>query len=143
MPRANLGLDRIVVERRCLPASRPFIVTLPNPVSVNAMYGQAPGRKRFHSAKYAAWIDEATIYLKAARPPKFKGEVFVSITCEDTGPTDLDNKVKGILDLLVRHGVIEDDSRPFVRGIKLSWGNLSGCRVEVRPYSYSETRTAA
>lgn len=135
MARGSFGIDHIVVERRKLEPTKPFHVFLPKPVSVNAMYGQAPGRKRFHSAKYAAWIDEATVLLRAAHPPKFKGEVYISIVCEDTGPVDLDNKTKGVLDLLVRHGVIEDDSRPFVRRIDLTWGNVSGCRVEVGPLS--------
>lgn len=106
------------------------------------MYGQAPGRKRFHSAKYAAWIDEACLRLRAARPPKFKGHVWVTITCEDTGAMDLDNAAKSVLDLAVREGVIEDDGRNFVREIRLAWGNVTGCRLEIRPYSFSETVTA-
>lgn len=143
MARASFGIDKIVVERRPIPPSRPFCCVLPKPVSVNAMYGQAPGRKRFHSSKYAAWIDEACLRLRAARPPKFKGQVWVTITCEDTGAMDLDNSAKSVLDLMVREGVIEDDGRNFVREIRLAWGNVSGCRVEIRPFSFSETRTAA
>lgn len=143
MARGSFGIDHIIVERRPIPPSRPFHVFLPKPVSVNAMYGQAPGRKRFHSAKYAAWIEEAVLRLRAARPPNFKGRVWVTITCEDTGPMDLDNAAKSVLDLAVREGVIEDDGRQFVREIRLAWGNVSGCRLDIQPFPFGETRAAA
>lgn len=143
MRRTSFALDKVQVEHRSLAPPRPFSCLLPKPVSVNAMYGQAPGRKRFPTKKYADWKDAADVMLMAARPPKFKGPVFIAITVEDTGALDLDNTAKSCLDLLVRHGVIEDDGRPFVREIRLAWGNVPGCRVDVRAYSYSETRTAA
>ncbi len=138
----TFGLDRIRVEHKSLGPTQPFVCTLPKPISVNAMFGQAPGRKRFHSAEYSTWIENATLRLKCARPPKFKGQIWIAIMCEDTGRSDIDNKAKGILDLLVREGVIEDDSRNYVRELRLTWGNVTGCRVEVRPTPFEQARAA-
>jgi len=56
---------------------------------------------------------------------------------------DLDNGAKSILDLMVREGVIEDDGRNFVRAIRMAWGNVTGCRVEIQPFPFADARAAA
>lgn len=141
--RATFGLDKIIVERRSLGPTQPFFVTLPPPISVNAMFGQAPGRRRFPTAEYNAWKEDAALRLKAARPPSFPGQVWISIVYSEASRFDTDNAHKGILDLLVQSRVIKDDSKKYVRELRLSWGNNAGARVEIRPYSFSETRSAA
>lgn len=136
------SLESVRIERRSLSASYPFVCVLPPPPSVNELFGQAPGRKRFRTAKYNDWIEEAGLRLNAARPPKFKGQVWISIVYSDQGRGDIDNKAKACLDLLVSHGVIEDDSRPHVRELRLSWGNNAGARIEVRPFPFTEGKAA-
>lgn len=138
----SFGLDRVTVEHRALSPTHPFVCNLPPPISVNAMYGQAPGRKRFHSREYAAWIEDAALILNARRPPKFTGQVWISITYADAGRMDLDNGGKGIIDLLKSQGVIKDDSRRYVREIRYTWGNVHGAKVEVRPFPFEDARAA-
>lgn len=139
---AIFSLDKIIVEHRPISASHPFVCVLPPPISVNAMFGQAPGRKRFPTAAYASWKEEAALRLMAARPPKFLSQVWIAITYSESSKFDIDNAGKGILDLLVSHGVIKDDSRTYVRELRLTWGNNAGARVEVRPFPFTDARAA-
>jgi len=138
----KFSLD-VPVERKSLGPTHPFTIQLPMPPSTNSLFGQAPGRKRYLTKEYAEWTELAGLILKRARPPKFPAEVFIGITLQDSGNLDGDNRIKAPLDLLVKHQVIKDDSRKYVREIRLMWGNVTGCKIEVRPYSFSETRTAA
>ena len=106
--------------------------TLPDGVpSVNHMFGQAPGRKRFKTSQYANWIKAATYTLRAAKPLKFFGTVEIEITYPDRGRFDLTNRDKDILDLLVSEGVIVNDSRKYVRRVVLSWGDIENIRVVI------------
>jgi len=142
MARQTFGLDRIRVEHKSLCPTQPFICTLPPPISVNAMYGQAPGRKRFHTTAYSNWIEDAALLLNAAKPPKFPGQVWIGIQVSHSSRLDIDNAAKGILDLLVKQGVIKDDRKKFVQELRLTWGNNSGAKVEVRPFPFEQARVA-
>lgn len=133
----SMSLDRIKAECKPVSAAHPFICVLPPPISVNEMYGQAPGRRRFHSKQYSAWIEDASMRLRAARPPKFTGQVWIAITYSQSSRLDIDNGGKGILDLLVAHHVIKNDNKTYVRELRLSWGINAGARVEVRPFPFN------
>lgn len=137
----SLGDDGLRVERRQLSANYPWSVILPKPPSVNAMYGQAPGHRRYMMPEYKAWLATVDELLKKVELPIYKGEVWVSITIEDVGTGDLDNRAKALLDLLVKKSVIVDDSRKYVRGVYLEWGNVPGCRVEVSPFHRTSSAT--
>jgi Holliday junction resolvase RusA-like endonuclease len=142
----NFGLDRITVEHRPISQAHAFICVLPPPPSVNSMYGNrrgsSPGRGRFKTKEYAEWIEFAGLRLSAAKPPKYSGQVWIAIQYSDHGNGDIDNKAKSVLDLLVAHKVIKDDSRTYVRELRLSWGNNAGARVEVRPFPFDTGRAA-
>lgn len=139
----TFGLDKVVVEHRSLGPTHPFIINLPMPPSTNALFGQAPGRKRYTSADYAEWQVVAGTVLKNARAPKFSGQVWIRITLRDSGNLDGDNRIKAPLDLLVKHQIIKDDSRTYVREIRLCWGNVSGARIEIRPFPFPDEARAA
>lgn len=108
---------------------------LPWPVSVNAMFTNVPGKGRVKSKAYRQWIIDAGWMLRNFRPRKF--EVPVEIVIEVNAPTgrrfDLDNLQKGLLDLLVKHQVIPDDSRRWVRKISIECMDTGApCTVIVR-----------
>ena len=125
-----------------LPRERyPFKVLLPLAPSINALFGQAPGRKRYPMPAYKAWIEEAGWLLKQSHPPRYPGQIWLAITYPDSGRFDLDNRIKMYPDLLKKHGVLVDDSRKYLRGLHLSWGDVSGALVEISPVSFSETRS--
>lgn len=126
--------DRIVVERRSVAKRKPISITLPYPVSVNAMFGQAPGRQRFPTSTYRDWQERARDALRRQRPGRITGPVVLTLTVEDRGRSDIDNLNKGVLDLLVKEQVIEDDRRQIVRSICSQWGSANdGVRVEIAP----------
>jgi len=94
-------------------------ILLPWPPSANNMFVNVRGRGRVKSADYTKWRDDAGWLLKSQRPHKFTAPVLVTIElCSpNKRPFDIDNRNKGILDLLVEHQVIPDDSNRWVRGI--------------------------
>jgi hypothetical protein len=138
--RQTFSLERIRVEHRAIASARPFRIVLPLPVAANAMYGQAPGRGRFPTPAYADWMERAALRLAAACPPRFRGPVWVAITYEDCGRGEIDDRAKPVLALLAREGVIASDSRACVRGLRLGWGDVTGARVEVRPFAFEDGR---
>lgn len=115
---------------------KPVVVTLPFPVSVNAMYSN--GRSgRFKSPRYESWLTEAGYALMVQRPARVKGPVSLSYEVQDGSDgrrRDIGNLEKGATDLLVAHGIIEGDHDQIVREIILRWNrNVSGIRVTITP----------
>jgi crossover junction endodeoxyribonuclease RusA len=89
--------------------SRPSIILkLPVPPSVNGMYATARGR-RIKSRKYRAWLTEAGWELQRQKVGCVGGpwEIDVALPADLRG--DIDNRCKAILDLLVKHRVVDDD----------------------------------
>lgn len=86
---------------------------LPLPPSANALWTVRRGTKqRIKTDAYRAWIVEAGWLIVAAdwpQPTMLHGSVAISIEAPFSRRRDLDNAIKPILDLIVRHGLIEDD----------------------------------
>lgn len=92
-------------------------ISLPMPPSSNNMFVNVRGRGRVRSENYRKWSREAGWTLVAQRPPKFKVPVKISVEINPPNGRafDLDNRKKALLDLLVEHQVIPDDSWRWVR----------------------------
>lgn len=103
----------------------PFTLKLPPPPSTNALYS---GR-RFKTASYKAWINEAGWELKMQHWQPVKGAFELLVQLPGRG--DLDN-LKAVPDLLVSMGVIPDDRRKFMRRLTIepTWGP---CTVTITP----------
>lgn len=98
-----------------------FLLTIPIPPSVNAMYTNRRGkdgkkRGRRKSKRYLAWQDHAQkeIMIQRARPVKGRFKIFISMPKVRADP---DNLVKPILDVLKNMSLIQDDSQNFCSGI--------------------------
>lgn len=107
---------------------------LPLPPSVNGLYANVPGKGRVKSARYRTWLNAAGWCLKEGRPKKVKGEYVLWLWCErpDERKRDLFNLVKAVEDLLVEHGVVEDDSQCIAGHLYWS-GTGRECTVKVEP----------
>ena len=85
---------------------------LPFPVTLNKIWRL--GRHGFHkSQQYSAWLKEAGNMINIQKPGRVEGNYCLSVSlCRpDRRKRDLDNiAAKGVNDLLVRHGIVEDDS---------------------------------
>lgn len=111
-----------------------FILALPFPPSVNGTFRQFKGSRL--SEKYREWRDAAGWIIKSQKPVPVDGEVSVSMyVCPpDRRVRDMDNLWKACLDLLVKHGLIEDDNMSIVieqHGYVVREGDP--CTLIVRP----------
>lgn len=110
----------------------PFTVTVPTPPSTNALfvtYRERGGVARAKTKEYKAWIKTAGQLLNIQRPVPVKGRVAVTIFAERNNRRDLDNHLKGLLDLIVGHALIEDDRK--VERIVAAWHDAPDCIVTV------------
>jgi crossover junction endodeoxyribonuclease RusA len=108
-------------------------ITLPFPKSVNGTFKRHNGSHL--SEAYKAWRDEAGAMLLQQRPKAVPGKVRVEMLLKapDRRLRDIDNLFKGVLDLLVKHGVIDDDNNRFVRGVSAEWVDEGApCTVIIR-----------
>lgn len=97
---------------------------LPRPPSANNLYRNVPGKGRVRSNEYKRWQQQAGWVLQAARPGALQGAVMVHYLVPDPRDRrrrDIDNLAKPLTDLLVKHGVIEDDS--LLRAVTLEYGD--------------------
>ena len=87
-------------------------VALSYPPATNNLYFNAPGKGRVKTERYADWLDESGWRIAAQRPGRIVGPFAteITVTRPDNRRRDLDNMLKPILDCLVKHRVIPDDS---------------------------------
>lgn len=97
------------------------MIRLPIPPSTNNLF-VTRGRKRVISPAYRAWRTEAGLRLNVQRPQSHakSRRLAVAIHVPDTVRGDLDNRIKGLLDLIVDHGLIADDR--FIDSIQITRG---------------------
>lgn len=112
------------------------VLTLPFPVSVNAMF--ADGKTRRHkSQRYCDWLLEAGYTLNAQKPPKIIGPYHITYAFQegqDRRERDAFNLEKGVTDLLVKHGVVQGDSNKYLRKGSVEWDHtVIGVRITITP----------
>jgi crossover junction endodeoxyribonuclease RusA len=95
---------------------------LPLPPSVNALtFNRKGGRSKTES--YDAWLIEAGVLLNQQKPGRIVGPYsLMAAFARPNKSSDLANREKALSDLLVKHGVIEDDR--FAESISLRWDHL-------------------
>lgn len=86
---------------------------------VNNLFFNLPGRRtaagkwapggRARSQRYRTWAQAAGWDVEQAAAPRLAGAVTVEIAVPARMPGDLDGRSKAAIDLLVTHGLIEDD----------------------------------
>lgn len=109
------------------------MIELPLPPSANALFRQAAfkgGKGRTVSPAYAAWRLEAGEVLKGQPWPECAAPYAITIAVNIDRKGDIDNRIKPILDLLVKHGVIVGDQwvdALFVRRDR----TVAGCTVHI------------
>ncbi len=108
-------------------ALEPTRLVLPMPPTTNHLRMPVRGRL-ITSPEYRKWQTEAGLSVITDKPKRHIGPVGVHIqVCPtDKRIRDLDNTAnfKAVLDLLVKHGVIEGDDRRYVRYLSASWDDI-------------------
>ena len=81
---------------------------LPSPISTNALWRPRPGGM-CKTVAYKDWLTEAGLVLNTQKPGRVEGPFCITIRVARNWRGDLDNALKGTLDLLQSHGVIAND----------------------------------
>lgn len=98
----------------------PVSFTLPTPPSVNELYKNLPGRGRVKSGVYDDFIRRGIASIRSQAVTALPGYVIAIFGVERmSASADIDNRLKSMLDTIVKAGVIEDDR--FVTSICVSW----------------------
>lgn len=98
----------------------PVAFTLPTPPSVNELYKNVKGVGRVKAGLYDDFIRRGVASIRNQRVAPVPGYVVAVFGVERMSITaDIDNRLKSMLDTIVKAGVIEDDR--FVTAIAVSW----------------------
>jgi crossover junction endodeoxyribonuclease RusA len=113
-----------------------MVIDLSMPPSVNSIWRYSRARKKPYLAeRYQTWKRDADNRFlanrKAWRSIKGPFKATVVFAKEKRGRSDLDNRVKALMDWLQRAAIIENDS--LCESLSVSWGYApEGCRVKLR-----------
>lgn len=106
---------------------------LPVPPGVNNLYPTNANGQRFKSQEYTIWQTQAAWELRQQKASPIVGPVEIAIVVrEPKRKTDIDGKIKAILDTLVKVGVIDEDHNGVVRKVSAAWGDIDRASVEIR-----------
>src|SRR4051812_30722336 len=127
-----MGLPKnIRVEARSIPLRDKVEFTVPLPPPLNGLFFNVPGKGRVKSRRYREWIKEAGWAVAAARVGHIAGPVKVDILLPNSVRADTDAYFKALLDLAVRHSVIEGDNSKIVRSLSVGFGDGVGAKVTI------------
>lgn len=117
-----------------------FSAQIPTPPTVNNMFVNVKGEGRYKSKEYREWRKAAISELHAQMWTQPKGrhleqpiDVFLDIQ-RPTKTSDVDNRIKPILDALQEAGVIADDR--YVEAVFARWSphpDAKGAKVSILP----------
>lgn len=104
------------------------------PPSTNNLFVNVRGKGRVKSERYKTWLNAAGWDVLMAKPKLIQSPVRVTILINRPNKrSDVDNRVKALLDLLVAQRVLLDDSQ--VHSLTVEWsGAVNGCRVFVEQF---------
>lgn len=111
-----------------------FTVEIPVPPSVNNAFANRKGGGRIKTRAYRAWTHEAgwTVKAKVPAADRVSGPFRISINLPRKMAGDIDNRVKGIVDVLVAAGRIDDDQHMEELHVRRRH-NGDGALVHVKP----------
>lgn len=94
------------------------------PPSVNAIWRHTRGGKTYRTAAYMTWIrgEEWNIMPQLIGQKRFVGPVYVTIAMKrPRANSDIDNRIKAILDFLQHIGAIDNDKHVY--GVNAFWSS--------------------
>jgi Holliday junction resolvase RusA-like endonuclease len=94
------------------------------PPSVNAIWRHTKGGKTYRTAAYMTWIrgEEWNVQPQLMKQHRFVGPVYITIAMKrPRSNSDLDNRIKPILDFLQHIAAIDNDKNVF--GVNAFWSN--------------------
>jgi Holliday junction resolvase RusA-like endonuclease len=117
-----------------------LILELPPPPTTNGLFASV-GRRRIKSKRYRSWQKEAGWELQRQRCGCIGGPWEADIALPTDLRGDADNYAKPILDLLVAHGVVDDDR--YCRRLTVAKAGTVGpviVTITPAPQGHTDTR---
>jgi Holliday junction resolvase RusA-like endonuclease len=108
------------------------MMTLPLPPSTNNLFANGKHGGRFKTDAYKQWLNDAGWELKTQRPQRVAGWVDITILLPEAMRGDADNRIKPVLDLLVKQDLIDDDCKVYDLRVTRDPRCVTTCMVEVR-----------
>ena len=108
------------------------MIRLPVPPSVNALFFNKSKGGRGKADPYKAWIVAAGWQLKLQRPIPVLGRYTLLIRLPQSLQGDIDNRIKAVSDLLVKHEIVEDDR--YAWRVTVERAAVQECEVELASY---------
>lgn len=108
------------------------VIRLSMPPTDNHLF--AGVKRRYRTKEYQAWLKEAGWQIATQRPSQHALGVSVLIEVSDhesNNSWDLTNRQKAAMDLLVKHQIIQDDSKRYVRRFAMEWADIDGIRITI------------
>ena len=112
------------------------VLHLPLPPPLSACFANARGPGRVKTKRYEAWINEAIVAAMQQSRPTI-GPWGCAIIADyqfgkpDNRKQDVENRAKAVSDLLVRAGILVDDSQ--IIDLRLRWADVEGVVVTISP----------
>ena len=117
----RFNLD-VPVEKRSLKARDAIRLDLEFPPGMEA--GEA----------LADWRARSALVLASLKPGRVPGPVKLTLIYEErAGRRDLDHLIRPVVELCVRHALIDGDHRGTLREVRASWGQVRGLRIVIEP----------
>ena len=119
-------MDTTIDRPFALPVeSREIVIDLPFPPSTNRLHGRSPtSRKYYRRGKYESWLQHADqmVLLHGSLPRTRLDENFEATLLFDEAAgknSDLDNRIKAVLDWAVSREIVTDDR--YCRRLVAQW----------------------
>lgn len=103
------------------------------PPSANGLFVNRKNGGRFKSKEYILWIKSELLALTAQRARPIDVPVQIEIQIPKWTRGDIDNRAKPCLDLLVKAGVLADDSQAYVKRVDIKFADVQMTHVIIEP----------
>ncbi|HEU5019659.1 MAG TPA: RusA family crossover junction endodeoxyribonuclease [Pseudolabrys sp.] len=111
MTNTNRRAGRLGQEEGSVEMAGPTTFTMPIPPSVNQMFRNVRGKGRVKTGHYEAWSAAAATSMRLQQVQPVTGPVLVIFGVERHSlAADIDNRIKAMLDAIVKAKIIRDDS---------------------------------
>jgi hypothetical protein len=78
------------------------------------------------------WQSRAAGVLACLKPGRVPGPVRLTLMYEErAGRRDLDHLIRPVVELCVRHALIDGDHRAILREVRAGWGAVRGLRISI------------
>lgn len=98
-------------------------LTIPLPLSTNALYRNLRGKGRVKTDRYRTWLRNAQNEVMTQKRKHYAGDCELRLVAKkpDKRRRDLDNLLKCTQDLLTTCGIVDDDQQ-FIK-VSAEWGD--------------------